>query len=235
MLGYTSPSERVDVLYLLTELLGGVYMRKSTVCGWGINDASYHVQKFGVLNGKAVRLWTCPYYQRWYGMIERVKSKLFKQTNPSYRDCTIAEEWKYFSNFIRWVDSQPNKNWQNCHLDKDVLLVGNRHYSPANCAFIQQTLNSFVVDRKGDRGLLMIGVRDVHKKSKSNPFLAQCSNPFTAKQEYLGHYRTELMAHKVWQAKKHEHALKLAELQDDPRIAESLRKRYAPDTDWTTK
>jgi hypothetical protein len=46
-------------------------------------------------------------------------------------------------------------------------------------------------------------------------------------------FPTELEAHKAWQARKHELACMLADLQTDDRIASRLREMYAPDKNWT--
>ena len=72
-------------------------------------------------------------------------------------------------------------------------------------------------------------------KAANKKFEAQCSNPFSKDRGYLGLFDNELEAHKTWQAKKHEHACRLADIQGDPRAAEALRKRYAPDTDWSKR
>lgn len=195
------------------------------VYGWGVNDADYAVQPR--VGGKTQ--W-CPYYKVWMHMVERSFSERLIRKYPNYEGCTIFEEWKYFSNFITWVDSQPNKNWKSCALDKDLLILGNKVYSPETCVFIPQQLNNFTTTRAASRGQYMLGVI-FHKRDQM--FVASCRNPFNKKQESLGYYSTELEAHKVWQAKKHEHAHSLAELQSDPRIAKALRERYSPDKDWT--
>lgn len=79
-------------------------------------------------------------------------------------------------------------------------------------------------------GGLMIGVSN-QKDTNINPFRSECSNPFTRKRDYLGLFPTELEAHKAWQAKKHEHALRLADLQADERVAKRLTEMYSPDKD----
>jgi hypothetical protein len=155
---------------------------------------------------------------------------------PTYKGCTVCNEWKYFSNFIKWVDSQPNRDWQNCAPDKDFLVVGNKHYSPDTVIYIPRSLNVFITDRSNNRGHLMLGVTDKSYNSSKSPFEAKCNNPFTEGGyvgRYLGVFATELQAHKAWQAKKHEYACQLADLQQDPRVAKALRERYAPDKDWT--
>lgn len=203
--------------------------KNKLVCSWGVNDADYAITKNEVVNGKKKIVWVCPYYKRWKGMLERCFSLKYQEMQPTYKGCTVCEEWRYLSNFIKWVDSQPNRDWESCNLDKDFLIEGNKEYSPNTCVFIPSNLNSFIVDKGNDRGDYMIGVSYEHKK---NPYRARCSSPFVGTR-CVGHYPTELEAHKAWQAKKHEYALQLADLQEDERVAKALRERYAPDKDWT--
>lgn len=208
---------------------------KGLVQGFGINDVKYSITKTENVNGKFKITWRCPYYVDWANMLERCYSLKFKERRNTYKDCTICDDWRCLSDFIKWVDSQPNKGWMNCQLDKDLLLLGNKHYSPQTCVYISGSLNSFMIDGNKVRGSCMIGASYQPEGSNKNPYDSKCSNPFTGKADYLGIFPTELEAHKAWQAKKHEHACKLAELQDDPRVADALRQRYAPDKDWTNK
>lgn len=212
-------------------------MRKKlkTIYGWGINDVEYNPHKYEVVNGKTKAVESLDYYKDWSNIIQRCFSSKLHEKRPTYKGCTIHEDWKYLSNFIKWVDSQPNKDWRNCALDKDLLLEGSKHYSPDTCVYVTIKLNSFMTDRSRGRGKLMIGVNYVDLVKGKNHYQSRCCNPFTGKRGYLGLFPTELEAHKAWQAKKHEHSCRLADLQDDPRVADALRQRYAPDKDWTNK
>ena len=196
--------------------------------GWGVNDVDYTTNKCTTVGGKNKRVWICPYYLKWVSMIGRC----YTDDRPTYRDCTITEDWKYLSNFIKWVDSQPNRDWENCDLDKDFIVNSNKQYSPETCVFIPNRVNGFIRDKSNARGMYMLGVC-YDEKSKKRPYKSCCGNPFTGKQEYLGVFATELEAHKAWQSKKHEFALKLADTQLDTRVVEVLRQRYAPEEAWT--
>ncbi|WP_396180361.1 hypothetical protein [Flavobacterium sp.] len=197
--------------------------KRKPIYGIGINDANYLVYK-----GKDV----CPYYRKWLSMLVRCYSKIKHISFPTYVDCTVCEEWKYFSNFKKWVDEQPNKNWQSCELDKDILQVNNKCYSPEKTVFTNRALNSFLTSNTSCRGEYLLGVC-WHKQQEK--FHAKCNDPFNHKRIYVGSFDCELTAHKAWQAKKHEYACALAELQEDSRVADALRQRYAPDKDWTTR
>lgn len=209
------------------------YTRRKSLQGWGICDVPYTVHVYEKVDGKNKPVWICPYYRKWSGIIKRVLSEDELKKYPSYSGCTISESWKNLSEFIKWVDSQPNKDWQNCHLDKDLLVIGNKHYGPETCVFITPAVNGFIIDCKATRGDYLLGTT---YRPERGIYQAKCSNAFNLNREhnrYLGAFPTELEAHKAWQAKKHEYACQLADLQDDPRVADALRQRYAPDKDWT--
>lgn len=215
-------------------------MTKKLVYGFGINDVEYVVKKHEELpkvNGKRKNriVWECPYYRKWKSMLRRCYSKSSLKERPTYQGCTVCEEWRYLSNFIKWVDTQPERNWENCELDKDFLIQGNKIYSVETAVFIAGKLNSFTVDCGRGRGGCMIGVSYQPNINKSNPYIARCMDPFGNNSGYVGYYPTELQAHKAWQERKHYYACLLADQQSDPRVAEALRQRYAPDKDWTNR
>lgn len=208
-------------------------MIRDKVQGFGVNDAGYPTSTSEKIDGKFVKAWRCPIYCFWARMLERCFSHKKKIRHPTYRDCTICEDWKYFSNFRRWVlEEQPNKDWMDCELDKDLLITNNKYYGPETCAFVSKKVNNFLLSNTISRGDSMIGV-SWHIRDKK--FRASCKNPFTGRCTHVGYFTNELDAHKAWQAKKHEYACQLADLQDDPRVAKALRERYAPDKDWTNK
>lgn len=89
---------------------------KPHVYGWGTDDVEYKVRlqrDVPKINGKRKRklVWTCPYYKKWRDMIQRCFCLKSLEKQPTYKGCTIYEGWRYLSNFIEWVDEQPNKDW----------------------------------------------------------------------------------------------------------------------------
>lgn len=209
-------------------------MNNKLVYGWGINDVSYNVHRYEMVNGKKKCVWACPYYKKWKSILGRCFDLKYQERQPTYKGCTVCEEWKYLSNFIKWVDSQPNKDWMKCEPDKDFLSGGNKHYSPETVVFVSNRVNSFITDKSRGRGICMIGVSYCPRRKK-NPYEVRCSNPFMGKQEHLGRFPTELQAHLAWQDRKHELACQIADMQADERVAKALRERYAPDKDWTKR
>ena len=96
-------------------------------------------------------------------------------------------------------------------LDKDILIKGNKIYSPETCIFVPQTINSLFVKRDNKRGESVIGV-SLHKNSK---YQVHCSiiNPETgkSKQEYLGVYDTQEKAFQVYKYYKEKNIKEVAD------------------------
>jgi len=165
------------------------------VYGVGINDADYTLSKYekfvsaeGLL--KVRQVWVCPFYSRWQSMITRCYSKNFLIENPSYKDCTVCEEWLTFSKFKSWMETQ---NWSGKTLDKDILCKGNKIYSPEFCVFVHAKVNLFIIERESKRGEWPIGVHfeESYQKYKSTI----TSNNKTVN---LGRYDTAEQAHQAW-------------------------------------
>jgi len=101
------------------------------VQGVGINDSSK----------------TCDrkIYLTWNSMITRCYSEDYKTKNPTYKDCTLQTEWLRYSVFRDWMIKQ---DYQGKQLDKDLIKVGNKHYSEDTCTFISPELNTALSIKK---------------------------------------------------------------------------------------
>ena len=95
---------------------------------------------------------THPSYNFWIRMFRRVFDE--KQNyNVSYKDVDICDEWLNFQNFARWCEEQEFLNEVDdkgklYQLDKDILVKGNKIYSPETCCFVPQKVNVFPFIRK---------------------------------------------------------------------------------------
>ena len=200
--------------------------KNKLVYGVGVNDADYVVQKFERIGYEAGKIkqelvWVCPYYSIWMAMLKRCYSAKYQESRPTYIGCTVSKEWLTFSNFRVWMEKQ---DWQNKHLDKDLLFEGNKVYSSETCVFVTQLVNSFTTDGGAISGKRLIGTCwDKHW----GKFRAQCGNPFTKKREHLGRFSSEQEAHNAWRKRKLELAHELAAIQTDPRVAKALIDRYS--------
>lgn len=195
--------------------------KNELVCGVGVNDAGYAVCNTVRVGGRSKNLWICPFYRAWTGMLERSYSAKFQARHPTYIGCTVDTAWHLFSTFKEWMSRQDH---EGKHLDKDILVAGNKIYSAETCAFVSKAINTFIVDSRAIRGDWPIGV-SWHKGRQR--FVAQCRDPFTGQHKFLGYFVSSDLAHEAWRAHKHQIALVYADQQNDQRVAASLRARYA--------
>lgn len=208
---------------------------RKLVWGVGINDAGYTVTKHeqvGYVDGKRKNklVWTCPYYLAWKEMLRRCYSAKFQERYPTYKGCSVSEEWLTFINFKSWMEGQ---DFEGMHLDKDLLFEGNKIYSAETCVFVTPLVNMFTTDSGASRGECLIGAC-LHKPS--GRFRSHCSNPFTKKYEFLGLFVCEQEAHNAWAKRKLELAHELAVTQTDERVKKALIDRYSkPYTDKALK
>ncbi len=176
-------------------------LKKQSVFGFGVNDADYLIKN-------------CPYYKRWIGMIGRCYSENLHARQPTYKDCTVCEEWKYFSGFKSWMEKQ---DWKGKHLDKDIIKPGNKHYSPENCCFVSPALNSLLNYKPSTNSGLPIGV-----ENNGDGFRVNMS--INGKNKSLGTHNTAKEAGEVYCKAKTEHVLEIANQQADIRIKNGLIK-----------
>lgn len=189
--------------------------KRKPIYGVGVNDADYYTQKR--VNGKFV---SCRFYKTWQDMLKRCYYKKYQEERPTYKGCSVCDEWLVFSNFRNWME---NQYWYMMELDKDLLFKGNKVYSPETCIFVSRQLNSFTKEHDATKRDYPVGVK-LHKQS--GKFQSRCNNPFTAKREHLGYFDCAKEAHKAWKARKHELACHWADIVGDERLKHALRNRY---------
>ena len=193
---------------------------KKLVYGVGINDADYIVHKTKEINGKWKIIWRCPFYAKWSNMLERCYSEKLHSKHPSYSGCYAVAEWHSFMGFRGWMVAQ---DWENKELDKDLLVSGNKLYSPETCVFVSQAVNSFLTDSMAKRGNLPIGVSFHKNRGK---YVAYCRDVVAGRQIHLGTFNNPDDAHQAWLSCKLSQAFILASQQTDPRVAAALIDRY---------
>lgn len=116
---------------------------RGLVCGIGILDVDYaHTS-----NGK-----TQKGYLSWHGMLRRCYEN---GGLKGYEDCSVCDEWLRFSNFKKWFDNNYVEGYQ---LDKDILVKGNKVYSPETCCFVPPRINVLFTQRKKKANNLPTGV-----------------------------------------------------------------------------
>lgn len=152
-------------------------------------------------------------YLTWASMLKRCYSKKFHEKQPSYKDCIVCDEWHNFQNFSKWYDDNFYEfDGHRTHLDKDILVKGNKLYSPETCIFVPQFINSLFLKRESKRGNLPIGV----KKCSGNPkkLEVSCRNN-TKSRGYIGVYNTPEEAFDAYKIHKEKFIKEVAEEHKD--------------------
>lgn len=179
----------------------GTQPRKSKlVHGVGINDVDYSVVTYGMVDGKYKQLSMCPFYSRWKDVLRRTHSEGYFKYRDSYRNVSLQESWKYFSNFKLWMEDQ---EWEGLSLDKDILSGSNKIYSESTCAFVPLYVNNLLLNNLSKRGEDPLGVSFQNRtriKNSLNPYRAQVN--IFGKRTPLGDFPTRELAHKAWQSAK---------------------------------
>lgn len=147
------------------------------VCGIGFNDNKYLAR----IGGKMLKE-----YEVWGKMLLRCTEKCWT-THPSYLGTTCSENFKDYTFFYEWCQEQIgfnnkdeyNKSWQ---LDKDLLFIGNKHYSETTCVFVPHRINSLLTKSDGSRGGSPIGV-SWHKSTSKYAARSHLGN---GKSKHLG-------------------------------------------------
>lgn len=144
-------------------------------------------------NGKNTRI-----YNTWYDMLKRCYDKEYHKKQPTYKNCTVCDEWLNFQNFARWYEENYYEiEGEVMCLDKDILFKGNKIYSPETCVIVPQAINKLFTKRQNDRGDSTIGTSPVDGK-----YMVRCHmiNPKTgkSKRKYLGIYDTQEKAFKIY-------------------------------------
>ena len=165
----------------------------ASVHGVGVAGAKYPSK----INGVKTKEHTL-----WCNMLKRCYSDDFKKKNPTYEGCEVSENFKSYEYFYEWCNRQigfgNEGNESPFHLDKDLLIKGNKVYSENTSVFIPREINSVLTKCTASRGENLIGVC----WSKTNKaFMAQvCKSK--GKREHLGFFKTELEAFEAYKQAK---------------------------------
>lgn len=146
--------------------------------GWVKNRSAATVLNHGVIGKCKVsyKNKATKEYRAWQGMLVRCFSENYKTKKPTYKDVSCCEEWLNFETFLTWVKSQENysyfqNNKSNWQLDKDILIKGNKVYSPETCSIVPLRVNTLFVKSDSLRGIYPIGVT---YEKRWNTFTSRC-------------------------------------------------------------
>ena len=123
-------------------------------------------------------------YSVWSGMLNRCYNK--KHPNKAYIGCSVCEEWYNYTNFEKWFDENYYTiDGEEIELDKDILIRGNKIYSPDTCIFVPKRINSLFISLNKNNNKTI----GIDWKEKIHKYQVRCC--FENDRKYIGVYSTE--------------------------------------------
>ncbi|NRU52441.1 AP2 domain-containing protein [Clostridium beijerinckii] len=135
----------------------------------------------------------------WRDMLRRCYSEESLIKRPTYKNCNVCTQWYNYQNFAHWwSENYYEVDGEKMQLDKDILIKGNKIYSPETCIIVPQNINKLFIKSDASRGEYPIGVywHENHKK-----FVACCQNN-KGKKILLGDYNNPIEAYHTYKLYK---------------------------------
>lgn len=168
-----------------------------------------------------------PAYFAWHNMLHRCYTEDIRGKRPTYKDCTVTEEWKCFATFNEWFDKQVySQGWK---LDKDILVKGNKEYGPSTCCFVPNEVNVLFTKRQNCRGDLPIGVQYSESKLRYKAGMTRGNDKV-----FLGYYSTPEEAFNAYKVAKEAWIKEVADKWKDkldPKVYKALYEYQVEITD----
>jgi hypothetical protein len=146
--------------------------------------------------------------------------------HPTYRDVTVCEEWKFFSQFIAWAET---KDWEGNDLDKDILIPGNKDYRPDACLVVDHHINALGLrtdpEKPKSGKKYPQGVQLIPRKTMPDGYRAMIR--IDGEYEYIATFSTVEAASSAYCKKKAKHLRDLAEEQKQEPILKEALLRWA--------
>lgn len=164
-------------------------------------------------------------FKLWASMLQRCYDEELKKNYPSYKSCTTEPYFNSFANFKDWCSNQigfgsKDENGKHFALDKDILIKGNKIYSPETCCFVPNEINNLLSPNKVNRGNTPIGVSFHKRDEKYQAYLST-----GASRMYLGGFMSAEEAFYAYKQAKEDYIKQVADKwrnKIDPRVYEAL-------------
>lgn len=178
---------------------GGAHLKKrALVYGKGINDS---LESTSLHGNHTVA------YSIWKRVLRRCYDKKYLEKNPTYKGCTVCDEWLYFSNFKKWFEDRSNGYRDGYHLDKDILIKGNKVYSSDTCCFVPPEINTLITKHDATRGSLPIGVTMTTNKNPKYRAVIRMYGKYIS----IGCYNSAYEAFTAYKSAKEAHVREITE------------------------
>lgn len=142
--------------------------------------------------------------QRWGGIQKRCeiggsqqkKYPRYIGTQNLFRDFQEFVEWSRGEVGYELREDVGKRSWAYS-IDKDILGLGRKIYSPETCLFVPNAVNMFLTARNASRGNYPLGVSWMASSGK-----LQAQIRIRTGKKYLGLFEDPMEAHRAWQKAK---------------------------------
>lgn len=159
-------------------------------------------------------------YEAWSHILNRCYNERVQEKYPRYKGCTVSEEWHSLKNFKEWYIKQPqllykeDSTGNRWSIDKDILVRGNKVYSPDTCCVVPNEINTLIVkpNYRAEHAHLPEGVGLIKPKTKNSKigYTARLCRGGGETDRYLGYYDTPEEAFLVYKKAKEERIKEVA-------------------------
>lgn len=95
-----------------------------------------------------------PRYNVWRTLLGRCCTERHREQFKAYGNCEVCEEWLNYQVFSKWYEENFYQvGTERMHIDKDILIPGNRLYSPDTCMIVPQRINMLFLHKPNKFGL----------------------------------------------------------------------------------
>lgn len=160
----------------------------------------------------------------WSNMLRRCYCPESHKKHPTYKECTVSDEWLNFQNFAEWYYANYVEDYE---LDKDLKFQNNKVYSDSNCIYVPKNVNRVVTDSLAARSGYGLGVT-LHKRF--GKLVVGC-NDGNKKRIHLGYFAVEDIeeARKTYFDYKYKVIKEMAHNQKDEAIKQYLLDWVIPE------
>jgi hypothetical protein len=155
-------------------------------------------------------------YVVWAGILDRGYGDKVRLNRPGYDETIVEDVWHNFGGFIDWTRSAIGWGKEGWHVDKDLLVRGNKSYGPDVCCMLPGKINSnlWIQTKEGDT---LPGVIKIGNSYRANTKLGEVTQArhFKTEQDAFSFYRQTKEAYIKYLAEQYRDEL-------DPRAYQAL-------------
>ena len=147
-------------------------------------------------------------YTHWSSMLARCYTEVYQERFPTYKGCKVDPQWHNFQEFAEWCRWQIG--FDGGVLDKDILVKGNKVYSPETCVFVPKEINGLIVCPTKAGKTAPAGISF---QTSSQKYIVSCA--IDGKNKNLGRYSCPEQAFKIYKEFKENLVKEKAEVYKD--------------------